>query len=121
MNAMPGLKARQYLDALYPKHGVLFTWIEVATMIRKHEQSVRRYIADGRLRRVDAIRGHNAVTREDLIAFILEKCGRDIDRASYFVQEVEAQYRAHEARLSAVHGSTDDSGQDGHGGYVKIN
>lgn len=109
MNAMPGVKARQYLDALYPKHGVLFTWIEVATMIRKHEQSVRRYLADGRLKRYAGIIGHNAVTREDLIAFILTKYRRDFDRASYFIQEVEAQYRAHEERLAAVYGSPDDT------------
>lgn len=114
MKSMPGVKARQYLDALYPKHGVLFTWIEVATMIRKHEQSVRRYLADGRLKRYTGIIGHNAVTREDLIAFILAKCGRDIDRATYFIQEVEAAYSRHEARLSAVYGSPDDTGHGPH-------
>lgn len=105
---------RSILDAEYPRVGVLFSWREVADILRLHEQSVRRLIAAGTIKRSPKIIGHNAITREDLIAFILEKCGRDIDRSSYFVQEVEAQYRAHEERLSVVHSSPDAITRDGH-------
>lgn len=100
--ARTGIMVREHLDKEFTRLGVLFTWLEVAEILEMHEQSIRRHLSKGTMKKSPNVFAHNAIRREDVIDFLKRKNAL----TAYYTVRLDDAYYEHLSRLEILYGKS---------------